>query len=105
MKLQSSDSGSITRYEYLPILLSKVMFRFRVIIILFSGSEQEKATEFWLQKGGDQLPEKVVGLCFSVFNVSGAKLITIPGMGHEFPHSLIPKLAEGILIAARLNKQ
>ncbi len=37
--------------------------------------------------------------------IPGAKLITIPGMGHEFPHSLIPKIAEGILIAARLNKQ
>jgi pimeloyl-ACP methyl ester carboxylesterase len=32
--------------------------------------------------------------------IPGAKLITIPGMGHAFPPSLIDRIVDGILLAA-----
>jgi pimeloyl-ACP methyl ester carboxylesterase len=35
--------------------------------------------------------------------IPGAKLITIPGMGHDLPDALIPKVCRGILMAAGEN--
>jgi pimeloyl-ACP methyl ester carboxylesterase len=38
-------------------------------------------------------------------SIPGAKLVTLPGMGHNLPTELIPKIVDGILLAAKNSKE
>jgi pimeloyl-ACP methyl ester carboxylesterase len=38
-------------------------------------------------------------------SIPGARLITIPGMGHDLPKALIPKIRDGILLATESSKK
>lgn len=38
-------------------------------------------------------------------SIPGAKLITIPGMGHDLPKALIPNVTDGILLATRSSRK